>query len=75
MPAEKISAPIEGKSMMSDKHESSADQLPLPVQAVTTDTTETVADEDGTDEKNAGIVGIGTGASASFATAITTEMP
>jgi hypothetical protein len=63
------------ESTMSDKHDSFADHLPLPVYSVTKDVTETVAKKCGMAEESARIVGICTGASASFLTAITTGMP
>jgi hypothetical protein len=60
---------------MSDNHSSLADNLPLPVYAVTKDVTETIAKKCGMDEDSARIVGICTGATASFLTAITTGVP
>jgi hypothetical protein len=60
---------------MSDNGSSIADNLPLPVYSVTKDVTETIAKKCGMDEDNARTLGICTGATASFLTAITTGVP
>jgi hypothetical protein len=60
---------------MSDNGGSFADHLPLPVYGVTKDVTEAIAKKCGMDDDSARIVGICTGATASFLTAITTGCP
>jgi hypothetical protein len=60
---------------MSDSGSSFADNLPLPVYAFTKDATESIAKKCGMEPDDARVLGICTGAAASFLTAITTGIP